>query len=389
MEKNLKIAYISVTQLADSDLPLILELSKKADVDYYLQVSTPTSQGTVINMKLKKEGGIFLGTQYNDLEILGRWIDLSHVYIVNKPVNHDWELINFSISWKWMKLLKQGHYDIIHLTWPLRYCSFPLYFLRSKMILTMHDPIPHSSHQTIENRFHRWCSIHLTPNFILLNKTQKGGFIKKYCIDESRIYLSELSIYTHLKHTIPAPRLIDSPYILYVGSILPHKGIEYLCEAMLPITKEKKEIHVVIAGKGKFYFDKSKYDKNPNYIIINRFITNEELVSLISNCIAVVCPYIDATQSGVIMSAFALNKPVIATKVGALQEMVVNKRHGLLVQPKDTKELENAIRKIIQPEIGKQMSDFIQKDYSSGEHSWKEISANVLDIYNAILQKKQ
>jgi glycosyltransferase involved in cell wall biosynthesis len=88
------------------------------------------------------------------------------------------------------------------------------------------------------------------------------------------------------------------------------------------------------------------------------------------------------------MSAFALDKPVIATKVGALQEMVVNERHGFLVQPKDTKELENAIRKIIQPEIGKQMSDFIQKDYSSGEHSWQKISAKVLDIYNAILQKK-
>ena len=388
MEKKLKIAYLSVTQLADSDLPLIHELSKKADVDYYLQVTTPTSQGTVINIRLKNEGGIFLGTQYKELEFLGRWINLSHVYIVNKPVNHDWELLNFRVSWKWMKFLKQSHYDVIHLTWPLRYCSFPLYFLRSKMILTMHDPIPHSSHQTIENRFPRWCSIHLTPNFILLNKTQKGDFIKKYSVDESRIYLSKLSIYTHLKHTIPAPPLIDSPYILYVGSILPHKGIEYLCEAMLPITKGNKEIHVVIAGKGKFYFDKSQYEKNPNFIFINRFITNEELVSLISNCIAVVCPYIDATQSGVIMSAFALNKPVIATKVGALQEMVVNERHGFLVQPKDPKELENAIRKIIQPEIGKQMSDFIQKDYSSGEHSWQRISAKVFDIYNAILQKK-
>ena len=156
MEKKLKIAYISVTQLADSDLPLIHELSKKADVDYYLQVTTPTSQGTVINIRLKKEGGIYLGTQYKELEFLGRWINLSHVYIVNKPVNHDWELLNFRISWKWMKLLKQSHYDVIHLSWPLRYCSFPLYFLRSKMILTMHDPIPHSSHQTIENRFHRW-----------------------------------------------------------------------------------------------------------------------------------------------------------------------------------------------------------------------------------------
>ena len=80
--------------------------------------------------------------------------------------------------------------------------------------------------------------------------------------------------------------------------------------------------------------------------------------------------------------------PLTLNCLGTLQEMVVNKRHGFLVQPKDTKELENAIRKIIQPEIGKQMSDFIQKDYSSREYSWQEMSAKVLDIYNAILQKK-
>ena len=53
--------------------------------------------------------------------------------------------------------------------------------------------------------------------------------------------------------------------------------------------------------------------------------------------------------------------PLTLNCLGALQEMVVNKRHGFLVNPKDTKELENAIRKIIQPEIGKQISDFIQK----------------------------
>ena len=389
MRNHLKIAYISITALSDCDLPLIHELSKGFDIDYYLITTNRSRQGTIINIQLKEDGGIFDGTQYPELETLQNWIDLRHIYIVNKPVNHDWEWLNFKVSWEWKRLLKSKDYDIIHITWPLRYCSFPLYFLHKKMVLTMHDPIPHSSHQTIENKIHRWCCMHFTPNFILLNKTQKHDFMRKYDIDESRIYISKLSIYTHLRHTNPAPSLCNNRYILYIGSILPHKGIEYLCEAMRPIISERKDINLIIAGKGQFYFDKSKYECNSNYSFINRFITNEELASLISNSIAVVCPYIDATQSGVIMSAFALNKPVIATKVGALAEMMEDGRHGYLVPPRDIAALTKAIQNIIQPGITQMMSKNIEKDYSSGgKLSWEEIAIEMTEIYKQIINKR-
>ena len=288
-----------------------------------------------------------------------------------------------------MRLLKKRNYDIIHLTWPLRYSSFALYLLRKKMVITMHDPIPHSSHMSLKNRFHRYCCIRLTPDFILLNKTQKPLFMKTYGVSESRVHMSRLSIYTHLRESASAPALCSSPYILYVGRIHSHKGIEYLCEAMQPVTSDTPDMHLVIAGQGQFYFDTSKYEQMPNYTFLNRYITNEELVSLISNSIAVVCPYIDATQSGVIMSAFALNKPVIATRVGALPEMVEEGRHGFLVPPKDSKALELAIRNIIQPGIAQQMSENIAYDYSAGNRSWQSIASGVQEIYETIIKKRE
>ena len=157
---------------------------------------------------------------------------------------------------------------------------------------------------------------------------------------------------------------------------------------MEPIINDLPDMHVIIAGKGQFYFDISRYEKNPNYMFINRYISNEELVSLISNSIAVVCPYIDATQSGVIMSAFALNKPVIATNVGALPETVEDGRYGLLVPLKDSKALERAIRQIIQPGIAQQMSENIAHDYSAGVHSWSSIASGMLDIYDTIINRR-
>jgi glycosyltransferase involved in cell wall biosynthesis len=387
--RPLKIAYISVTALSDCDLPLIHELSKAHDVDYYFLATNTTRQGTVININLKGEGGIFPGTIYQELSNIKKWIDLDHVYVVNKPVNHDWEWLNFKVAWKWMKMLKHKGYDIIHVTWPLRYCSMPLYLLRKKMVLTMHDPIPHSSNETLENKFHRWCCVHLTPDFILLNETQREEFLQTYGIHPSRVFQSRLSIYTHLKYTTPAPPLCDKPYLLYIGSIAPHKGIEYFCKAMIPVTADNSNVCAVVAGKGAFYFDKSQYENNPSYIFINRFITDEELASLISHCIAVVCPYIDATQSGVIMSAYALNKPVIATTVGALPEMVEDGRFGYLIPPKDVTATEKAIRRIIKPGVSQQMSEFIEKDFATGNHSWSEIAKGIHDIYREIILKRE
>lgn len=158
---------------------------------------------------------------------------------------------------------------------------------------------------------------------------------------------------------------------------------------MEPIVAEQPDINIIIAGKGDFYFDKSRFEENPRYIFINRFITNEELVSLISNSIAVVCPYIDATQSGVIMSAFALNKPVIATNVGALPEMVKDGRTGFLVPPKDSKAIEKAVREIIQPGVAQQMSENIEKDYSTGSSSWSNIAEKMLENYQTMIQNRK
>jgi glycosyltransferase involved in cell wall biosynthesis len=158
---------------------------------------------------------------------------------------------------------------------------------------------------------------------------------------------------------------------------------------MIPVTADNSNVCAVVAGKGAFYFDKSQYENNPSYIFINRFITDEELASLISHCIAVVCPYIDATQSGVIMSAYALNKPVIATTVGALPEMVEDGRFGYLIPPKDVTATEKAIRRIIKPGVSQQMSEFIEKDFATGNHSWSEIAKGIHDIYREIILKRE
>ena len=83
--------------------------------------------------------------------------------------------------------------------------------------------------------------------------------------------------------------------------------------AFVKIHDTYPDVKLIVAGGGEFCFDDSLY-KNLDYIEFrHRFIPDTELIDLIKHCKFMVCPYTDATQSGVIMSAFAFNVPVLAT----------------------------------------------------------------------------
>lgn len=81
-------------------------------------------------------------------------------------------------------------------------------------------------------------------------------------------------------------------------------------------------MNLVIAGGGQIYFDFKPYE-NLNYIkLINEYIPISSLSGLLQNALFAVCPYKDATQSGVVQMAFSANVPLIVTNVGDLPNAV-------------------------------------------------------------------
>ena len=106
---------------------------------------------------------------------------------------------------------------------------------------------------------------------------------------------------------------------------------------------------------------------------------------MIRECEFVVVPYVDATQSGVIMSAYAYCKPCIATNVGGLPEMVNNEHNGLIVEPKDVEGLAAAIIDMHQGvEKLNSFMNAIKLEYYHGKKSWKNIVDEMTSIYRTI-----
>lgn len=380
----MKVAYISTPHFADCDIPLIGELQKKINLFYFLKVSESTKRLTLIKIEsLNKRGGVYPASDFPELAYLANDIDLSKTYIVNLPGKHDWSISNLLAIFRMVCVILYLKINIVHITWPPRYGEFFTYLLRKRIVITMHDPLPHSSEDTWLNRFHRNVCFRLVNDFILLNETQKEQFIETYRMEAKHVTLSHLSAYTNLQNVKPQKPNISN-YVLFFGGISSHKGIEYLCEAMDKVCKNHPDTKLVIAGKGKIYFDLKQHAiyRNDRLVLLNRYIDDTELVGLISSSLFVVCPYVDATQSGVIMSAFALNKPVIATNVGALPTMVKNGQYGTIVPPKDAAALATAIDTLIgNPQKIKAMTVNIEHDYSEGKYSWNAIAQGIIDIY--------
>lgn len=138
---------------------------------------------------------------------------------------------------------------------------------------------------------------------------------------------------------------IGKDYLLFIGRIIPYKGLGILYEAV-EILKEKYDLKVVIAGVGNDPV-LEKVRNNARYTLINRFIENDEMVWLTKNCRAVVCPYIAASQSGMIPLSMAFGKPMIATNVGAFPEVIEEGKNGYMAKAGDCNDFARAIETCI------------------------------------------
>ncbi len=141
--------------------------------------------------------------------------------------------------------------------------------------------------------------------------------------------------------------IADEKVILFFGYIRPYKGLHVLIDAM-KILKEKMKLRLLVCGE--FYGDEEKYRAHikeagieDRTTVISDYIPNEKVHLYFSAADVVVQPYISATQSAIAQIAYFFSSPIIATNVGALPEVVIHNKSGLIVPPNDPQALADAM----------------------------------------------
>jgi glycosyltransferase involved in cell wall biosynthesis len=174
--------------------------------------------------------------------------------------------------------------------------------------------------------------------------------------------------------------------ILFFGRIWDYKGLQYLIEAEPFITAQIPNARIVIAGRGD---DFAQYERRmvnrDRFIVLNERIPDEQVAQLFQEASVVVCPYIEASQSGVLALANAFGKPVVATTVGGIPEMIAHGKTGLLVPPRDARRLADAITTLLQNHTLRQAMRLHALHQSRTDLSWESIAKRTMSVYDHAL----
>ena len=177
----------------------------------------------------------------------------------------------------------------------------------------------------------------------------------------------------------------DEKTILFFGFIRDYKGLDVLFEA-IALLKNEMKLKLIVAGE--FYSNEEKYKKlietfniRDNLLLFTDFIPTSEVRYYFSAADAVILPYKDATQSGIVQIAMNFKKPVIAADVGGLSEVIKNNETGFIVEKENPQILAEAILKFYSENKEKEFVENIEKEIE--KYSWKRFVEGLMELVNS------
>lgn len=174
--------------------------------------------------------------------------------------------------------------------------------------------------------------------------------------------------------------------LLFVGRVMPIKGIENLIEAIAIVVKRGYSVHARIVGP----FEDSKYKKElselsekldiSEYIEFTGGLYGDKLLEEYSKASIFILPSFDESNPIVLLEAMATGKNIIATRVGGIPYLIKDRINGFLVNYGDNKKMAEIIIKILKD---KEMSKLISENAKNTAkfYQWPEIAIETYRIY--------
>ncbi|MBR3759471.1 MAG: glycosyltransferase family 4 protein [Ruminococcus sp.] len=169
----------------------------------------------------------------------------------------------------------------------------------------------------------------------------------------------------------------DRKIMLFFGFVREYKGLKHIIKAMPDIIAADKDIQLMVVGE--FGSDKADYmnliEKSrvgDSITVVDGYIPDKEIEKYFAACDLVVLPYESATQSGIVQIAYSFEKPVIATDVGGLPEVVLDGKTGYIVPPKNPQALGEAVVKFFRENKAAEFSDNVHAE--AYRYSWDRMN---------------
>lgn len=188
----------------------------------------------------------------------------------------------------------------------------------------------------------------------------------------------------------------EGPVLGFFGSLYRYEGVSWMIRAAAELRARGHKFQILIIGRGEDQAavrDSIRDSRASGYVHTIEHVAHEEIGRYYSVVDIAVYPRRSIRLTELVtplkpLEAMALRKPVLASGVGGIRELVEHERTGLLFQPEDISDFcRQAERLILSPSLrkslGEQGREFVQR-----ERNWSILAQRYQHIYEFVLSAR-
>lgn len=315
-----------------------------------------------------------------------------------------------NLLWYWIRLLilVANRRPVLHLTGLFSFSNFStawsdrtwewecrcLRLLSNRLILTVHNVIPHD-HDTTEVRRYLM-AVYRIPHVLIVHTAKS----RQRLIDEFNVDPEKICVMDHGLEEIVYPRAedvaktrtdlgykLDQRMVLFLGWVKRYKGVDLLLEAARQLDDD---IRVLIAGncidvnyQQEIVQDIERWSLGKRVTWEFGYLTENRVSQLLGAADVLVMPYRQIDQSGVLFAALRHGLPVVAFDVGNLVEYLPN-GVGKTVPSGDIKALAAALNDVRSVRFSRNHIHTLAERFR-----WQETVKCILHVYRGGLPNEE
>jgi glycosyltransferase involved in cell wall biosynthesis len=182
----------------------------------------------------------------------------------------------------------------------------------------------------------------------------------------------------------------DKPYIFSFGRLEHKKGFDVLINSFKIISKEFPNYDLIIAGDGakknelQNLIDNLGLDKK---VKLTGALSRKEILKLLNGCEIFICPSRIEPFGIVNLEAMAAGKPVIASRVDGVPEVIEDGVNGILVEPENVNQLAETIANLLNDEALKSKLSITGRKIVESRYGWEVVGQRYFDLFKSVINR--
>lgn len=300
-------------------------------------------------------------------------------------------------------LLSKKKVDLMHFP----HFNVP-FFYSGQFVVTIHDLIKHHSKgaetttrasfvywlKYLAYRIIFWRTVKKAAKILVPSQFVKDELVQAYGLSPAKVVVTyegvgeklqtKKSLTKRQKAKILEHYQVKSPFLLYVGSVYPHKNIERLIKAVLSL----KTNLVIVCGRSVFWERLRKKIKElgaGDRVVLAGFVPDEDLAAFYQEAQAFVFPSLSEGFGLPGLEAMSQGALVLASDIPVFRE--VYGQAAAYFNPFSAQQMVETIKKVTQD--SKQKQKLIKKAESQvKKYSWTNMAKETLAVYNQALNEQ-